>query len=63
MGTCLEGEWDEVMAVVTQCFEKMQSDCGRIAVNVKVDYREGGEGRLESKVATVKAKTGRDLKT
>ena len=63
MGTCIEGEWDEVMAVVTRCFEKMSSDCGRIAVNLKVDYREGGEGRLESKVATVKRKTGRDLKT
>jgi uncharacterized protein (TIGR00106 family) len=63
MGTTLEGEWDEVMAVVTQCFERMQQDCGRIAVNLKVDYREGGGGRLESKVATVKQKTGRDLST
>ncbi len=63
MGTCIEGEWSEVMAVVTQCFERMQSDCGRIAVNLKVDYREGTGGRLDSKVATVKAKTGRDLKT
>ncbi len=63
MGTCIEGEWDEVMAVVTHCFEKMQSDCGRIAVNLKVDYRDGAAGRLESKVATVKTKTGRDLNT
>ena len=63
MGTCLEGEWDEVMAVVTQCFERMQSDCGRVAVSLKVDYRAGASGRLDSKVATVKAKTGRDLQT
>ena len=27
MGTCLEGEWDEVMSVVQQCYEKMSSDC------------------------------------
>jgi uncharacterized protein (TIGR00106 family) len=63
MGTCLEGEWDEVMAVVTRCFERMREDCGRIAVNLTVDYREGETGRLDSKVATVKAKTGRDLRT
>ncbi len=63
MGTCLEGEWEEVMAVVTRCYELMKTDCGRIAVNLKVDYREGEGGRLESKVATVKAKTGRDLST
>ena len=63
MGTCLEGEWDEVMAVVTRCFERMQEDCGRVGVNLKVEYREGESGRLNSKVATVKPKTGRDLRT
>jgi len=63
MGTCLEGEWDEVMGVVTQCFERMQDDCDRIAVSLKVDYRKGKAGRLESKVETVIEKTGRDLNT
>lgn len=63
MGTCLEGEWDEVMAVVTRCFERMQQDCGRVAVNLTVDYREGDQPRLDRKVATVKAKAGRDLRT
>jgi uncharacterized protein (TIGR00106 family) len=61
MGTCLEGDWDEVMAVVTRCFERMRQDCDRIAVNLKVDYRRGPGGRLASKVATLKTKTGRDL--
>jgi uncharacterized protein (TIGR00106 family) len=62
MGTCLEGDWDEVMAVVTRCYMRMSEDCDRIAVNLKVDYRKGPGGRIESKVATVKAKTGRDLR-
>lgn len=63
MGTCLEGEWDEVMAVVGRCFARMQEDCDRIAVNLKVDYRRGHAGRLTSKVETVRRKTGRDLQT
>jgi uncharacterized protein (TIGR00106 family) len=63
MGTCLEGEWNEVIDVVSRCFERMREDCGRIAVNLKVDHREGPGGRLDSKVATVKAKTGRDLQS
>lgn len=63
MGTCLEGEWHEVMTVVTRCYERMREDCDRIAVNLKVDYRRGPGGRLESKVAVVKAKTGRELRT
>jgi uncharacterized protein (TIGR00106 family) len=63
MGTCLEGEWDEVMAVVTRCFERMRQDSDRIAVNLKVDYRAGKSGRLESKVQTLRDRSGRDLKT
>lgn len=63
MGTCLEGEWNEVIDVVSRCFERMREDCDRIAVNLKVDYRKGPGGRLDSKVATVKAKTGRQLQS
>jgi uncharacterized protein (TIGR00106 family) len=63
MGTCLEGEWEEVMAVVGRCFARMQQDSDRIAVNLKVDYRAGESGRLDSKVETLRRKTGRDLRT
>jgi uncharacterized protein (TIGR00106 family) len=63
MGTCLEGEWDEVMAVVTRCYERMNEDCDRIACQIKIDSRKGHSGRLESKVQTLKEKTGRDLAT
>ena len=61
MGTCLEGEWDQVMDVVRRCYERMSEDCGRIACQIKIDAREGESGRLDSKVATLKRKTGRDL--
>lgn len=63
MGTILEGEWSEVMAVVTQCFQAMTSDCGRVEVALKVDYRAGDESRLASKVAAVETHLGRKLKT
>lgn len=62
MGTILEGEWDETLDVVRQCFEKMRSDCDRITCSVKIDYRKGGKGRLESKIASVEAKLGKTLK-
>ncbi len=63
MGTVLEGEWDEVMGVVKQCYEKMSSDCKRITCGIKIDYREGKSGRLESKVASVEKKLGKKLNT
>ena len=63
MGTCLEGEYDEVMAVVKMCYDRMTVDCGRVACHIKMDYRTGQAGRLESKVQTLKDKTGRNLRT
>ena len=56
MGTCVEGEWSEVMALVGRCFQELEKDCNRITLSLKADYRKGPGGRLESKVASVKAK-------
>ena len=63
MGTVLEGEWEEVMSVVKKCYEMMRSDCKRITCSVKIDYREGKNGRLESKMASVENKLGKKLRT
>ncbi len=63
MGTTIEGEYDEVMAVVKRCRDAMAVDCGRIAIQIKIDDRKGPGGRLDAKVATLRAKTGRDLRT
>lgn len=63
MGTIIEGDWAEVMAVVTACFEAMSADCERIGTNIKIDYRAGSEGRLKSKVDSVQKQVGRKLST
>jgi uncharacterized protein (TIGR00106 family) len=63
MGTTLEGEWDQVFAVVRQCFEALKADCNRLTVSIKVDYRAGPAGRLEGKVRHVEELLGRPLKT
>ena len=63
MGTVLEGEWDAAFKVVTECFERMRQDCERVSVVIKVDYREGGAGRLAGKIASVEKRLGKKLKT
>jgi len=63
MGTIVEGEWEEVMALVTACFQKMSQDCGRISTSIKIDYRAGKSGRLKSKVRSIESKLGRTLST
>ncbi len=62
MGTVLEGEWDEVMAVVKKCYLRMRKDCNRISCSIKIDYRKGPKGRLDSKVSSVQTQLKRKLK-
>ncbi|HEX9742972.1 MAG TPA: MTH1187 family thiamine-binding protein [Nitrospiraceae bacterium] len=63
MGTVLEGEWDDVFLVVRKCYERMRRDCNRISCTIKVDYRKGHRGRLESKVASVEKRLKRKMKS
>jgi uncharacterized protein (TIGR00106 family) len=63
MGTIIEGEWGEVMAVVSACFEAMRTDCDRIGTHIKIDYRAGPGGRMKTKVDAVQQKLGRKLST
>lgn len=61
MGTILEGEWDEVMDVVTRCYKTMSADCSRISCGIKIDARMGKEGRLTAKIKKVESRLGREL--
>ena len=63
MGTVIEGEWDRAFGIVKRCFEAMKKDCNRISVSLKVDYRKGHRGRLNSKVASIEKRLKRKLKT
>ena len=62
MGTVLEGEWDEVFAVVRKCYERMKKDCNRISCSIKIDYRKGRAGRLVTKVASIEKTLKRPIK-
>ena len=61
MGTCIEGEWDDVMGVIRQCYERMSDDCERITCSVKIDARRGADDRLAGKVDKIEALLGRDV--
>ena len=62
MGTVLEGERDVCFKVVRDCFERMSGDCERITCTIKVDYRRGPAGRINTKVEKVEKVLGRELK-
>ena len=46
MFTNLEGDWDEVMAVLKQCVDAMTADHPRVSLVVKADIRPGHAGQL-----------------
>jgi uncharacterized protein YqgV (UPF0045/DUF77 family) len=52
-----------ILGVVTACFKALQTDCSRIGINLKVDYRAGTESRMRSKIDKVEAHLGRKLAT
>ena len=62
MGTVIEGDMDQVLAVLKRCMDDLATDCQRISCSAKFDYRAGKSGRLASKVASVESKLGHSLK-
>ena len=53
MFTNIEGEWDEVMAVVKAATMAVAAVSPRVSLVLKADYREGVSGALASKVASL----------
>ena len=50
MFTNLEGEWDEVMAVVKSCVDALAARSPRVSLVLKADIRPGHTGQLTAKM-------------
>jgi uncharacterized protein (TIGR00106 family) len=56
MFTTVEGEWDEVMAVLKQAVEAVSAKAPRVSVVLKADVRPGaGDDEMRNKVERVEA--------
>ena len=53
MFTNIEGEWDEVMAVVKQAVDVAAARYPRVGLVLKADIRPGYDGQLAAKVERV----------
>ena len=56
MGTNLEGDWDEVMAVIKACRDKLLQSSSRVSLSIKIDDRKGVPDRMAHKVASARSK-------
>ena len=53
MFTNIEGEWDEVMAVVKRAVDAVAEVSPRVGLVLKADIRSGHDGQLTAKVQRV----------
>ena len=60
MFTNIEGEWDEVMAVIHRCVQAVAARSPRVSVVIKIDHRPGVTDALHSKVDTIEHELGGD---
>jgi len=58
MFTNVEGEWDEVMAVVKAAVEAVAAVSPRVSLVLKADIRPGYTGQLTAKVARLENELG-----
>lgn len=61
MGTILEGDFDEVMKVISFCFKLLEPQADRIFSTIKIDYRKTGDTRMNSKIQKIEDRIGRKV--
>jgi uncharacterized protein (TIGR00106 family) len=58
LGTCLEGEWEEVMTVVRLCHERIRQTSPRVITSIKIEDDAGATDILIHNVTSVEEKIG-----
>lgn len=53
MFTNVEGDWDEIMALLKSCVDKVAESAPRVSLVVKIDYRPGHDDALTAKPAAI----------
>lgn len=56
MSTSIEGELDDLLALVAKCHAELSTDCRRIEMNIRVDWRKDAVDRLHGKIRSVESK-------
>jgi uncharacterized protein (TIGR00106 family) len=60
-GTCLEGEWDEVMGVVKQCHAQVRRHSRHVMTTIRIEDEEGEDNKLVRNITSIEEKLGRQL--
>ena len=58
MFTTVEGDWDEVMAVVKRAVDAVAVKAPRVSLVLKADHRPGATGALTAKMESLERRLG-----
>ena len=61
-GTCIEGEWDEVMALVRECHQLVRRASRHVITSIHIEDEEGAQDKLTENIRSVEAKVGKTLR-
>ena len=62
MGTVVEGEWADVMALIERCHRLVADDVERVLTSITIDDRKGRNDRITKKIESVERIIGRPVK-
>jgi uncharacterized protein (TIGR00106 family) len=60
MFTNIEGDWDEVMAVIHRCVDAVAARAPRVSVVIKIDHRPGVDGAMRHKMESIERELRQD---
>jgi uncharacterized protein (TIGR00106 family) len=60
-GTCMEGEWDRVMAVAKRSHDQARSVSKHVLTTIRIEDEDGANDKLITNVASVERAAGRKL--
>ena len=60
-GTCIEGDWDEVMDLVRRCHEQAREHSPHVITTVKIEDQEGVPNQITSNIRSVEGIVGKTL--
>jgi uncharacterized protein (TIGR00106 family) len=61
-GTCIEGDWDEVMTVVRQCHDRVRELSPHIVTMIQIEDEEGAQDKLTQNILSVEERIGHPLR-
>jgi len=60
-GTCIEGDWDQVMGLVKQCHALAKSSSHHVMTSIQIEDEDRAVNKLEENVAAIERIAGRRL--